>query len=153
MARVLAMAALGCVAVLGLGGCGGGGEPLDRAAYEQQVREINQESFEQLDELSDGARLPDQATLEGIRTSLRDTADELNRITPPEEVAEAHAQWVAGLRDAANTIRSIEDDLTSEDRTVQLKAYQQLGEGSASRQLEAARAAFIEAGYDIFAAP
>ena len=128
-------------------------ETLSPTEYESEVRTINQEGYTRLGDLAVTDTLPDQELLNDVREELERSANELDDLEPPPEVAEAHGMWVDGLRAAAETIGDIEDELTSEDRTVQLRAYQKLGESLASRRLEDARAAYVEAGYDVFGTP
>lgn len=146
------MLLLAAMAMVVAAGCGES-ETLTQSEYEAEVREINEASYERLSQLAKGAELPSEEDLKLVADELNTAADELDDLNPPLSVIEAHEAWVNGLRDAADAVDDARDKLTSDDRSEQLKAYQQLGESLASEQLQAAREAFAEAGYDIFATP
>ncbi len=99
----LTLALLVCAA---LAGCAGGGdeEPLTKRAYEQKVRTLYagiQQAFLATRGVS-REELPER--IEAAQDEIREAADELDEIEPPENVAFENRELVEGLRADADDL-------------------------------------------------
>ena len=103
---VLALA----VAVAGCGGGGGketSGQPLTKAEYEAKIQEIVKTVGEQFTGVE--ANSP-EALDKGVE-ALKDVADELEKISPPEEIATLHGDLIDGIRSLAEELPGFSEKL------------------------------------------
>ena len=104
---VLALA----VAVAGCGGGGGSkdaqGTPLTKAEYEAKIQEIVKTVGEQFTGVE--ANSP-EALDKGVE-ALKDVADELEKISPPEEIATLHGDLIDGIRSLAEELPGFSEKL------------------------------------------
>jgi len=105
-----ALAVLVVLAAAGCGSSGGGGEPLTKAQYEQKLNSIGttiDTSFNDLSEMFQGESPSFDAAAKKvgeIQDQLRAKADELDDVTPPENVKAEHEEMVDGLRGFADDL-------------------------------------------------
>ncbi len=92
-------------------GCGGGDDRLSQGEYEDRVADVGTDLEESFDDLSgtfeqgEGASLDEAADQIGqIQESMRERADELDDLEPPEDVQEAHDKLVEGLNGFADDL-------------------------------------------------
>lgn len=126
-------------AALAAGGCGDDGRRLEKAEYEEKVRSAYaevQEAFQQtnvpsLDELA--------GRVEDARKQLREAADELEGLQPPEDVEAENAQIVQAMRAYADDLDRLRnaaeqgDERTIEDfntRIAQNESVEQIAEAA-----------------------
>jgi hypothetical protein len=143
-------AALACAVALGACGDDGGGS-LSKTEYEQRFRDIVSESENAASDGADAQTPQEQA--EQIDTGLdrvRSMASELGELEPPDEIARAHAQYVAALRAVADDA----EKLVAALRAGQVRrADAMLDRGFANpatvRKIALARREFDAKGYDL----
>jgi hypothetical protein len=90
-----------------LAGCGGGGKstkPLTKAEYQAKLEQIAKDVGAQLTTSASASKTPSKEDLAEARKALNTFADELEQVTPPAEVAQAHRRLI----DAMHRLR---DDL------------------------------------------
>jgi len=149
--------ALVCAGVLGaalVAGCGGSGSetaasgaPQSKAEYQSTVSGIVSSVSAKYGNLSvDPAKLSEGEVADAA-TGLRELADELDEVPPPDEVSDLHADYVAGLRGFA-------DELP--DLTKKLKAAKDPSAGidvlldsEPLQELLRTSQGFVEKGYDL----
>jgi len=144
--RTIWMAAMSVLLpALVLVGCGG----TTKAEYEADMQRVATRVDRSIAELEGSGG--DQ--LRAARSVLEEATDELDGFSPPDEVAKAHKQYVAGLRGMAELLASYEGlkpNKAADQRRV-VKLFEQLeGDSSPIAQIERAQEAFREAGYDVF---
>jgi hypothetical protein len=156
MSRRVAYTALLCAGVLGAAfaaGCGSGsqtqasGPPLTKTEYEATVGRIVSDVSGRNGNLSvDPAKLS-AGEVDGVATGLRELADELDEVIPPDEVSELHADYVAGLRAFADDL----PDLTAELKAVKDPAagLDVLLDSEPLQRLLRASQGFNAKGYDL----
>ncbi len=151
MRRVVALLALAGAVVLALTACGGGGDggggtPLTKAEYEQQMQAIGQELSKALD-TSSGATSAEEAasTVEGAQETLRESADKMDEMTPPEDIATEHDQLVDGVRAFADDLDGVIQALEDGD----MQALTSMMSLDSIQQIQTASAAITSKGYDI----
>jgi hypothetical protein len=98
-------------------GCGGGGDALSKGEYEQRMQALDQEleqggaaleNVESLDNLA--------AQVERFQGVIRDKADEMDELEPPDEVADPHDRLVSGMRGFADRLDEFRDAAESGDQ-------------------------------------
>jgi hypothetical protein len=141
---LLALAAL----VVALGGCGGG-DRLSKTEYQQKLKDAGVELAAASKSLSQATTGPDYATgVQDAQDGMRKVADDLDGISPPEDVAAANDRLVDALRGLAD-----EFDNVKEAAAKGAKAARAAGARLASSQAsEEARDAVLEIqrrGYDV----
>jgi hypothetical protein len=110
MHRVLTLLALVGASALLVAGCGGGGgeKPLSKAEYQKEMQTIGMKLGTSLTSLGSATSAPKAATaLKKVQGELRDAADELDGIAPPEAVSSEHGDLVAGVREFADELDPI----------------------------------------------
>ncbi len=92
------------VALSLLAGCGGGGsaKPLSKTEYQKAVKSIVASFSFQSVTGSSSKKLADG------QQAIRGVADRLDRLRPPQEVAAAHRDLVAGLRQFADDLGTLD---------------------------------------------
>ena len=141
------------VGALLVAGCGSdsvtsaSGPPRTKAEYEATITRIFSDVTARYGNLSvDPAKLP-AGEVTGVADGLRELADELDEVSPPAEVSDLHAEYVAGLRAFADELPAL---------TTQLKAARDPGAGidvlldsQPLQRLLRASQGFGERGYDL----
>lgn len=138
--RPVAIAGLLLVALVA--GCGGSDEPLSKAEYERQVREV----------LTDARSKADKAegtdALDAAASSTREAIKRLRALTPPEEIAAAHEAYVDGLEAKLKLVEPIVKAVKDKDAA----EAQRLGKATLSpavaERTEQATLTLEREGYD-----
>jgi hypothetical protein len=140
--------------IVALAGCGGSDEPLSQADYEREMREVVADLEEQ-DEIAapdDSASNEEQGEyVEQLQERVRDAADRFDEVKAPNEVAEAHADYVAGIRGLADDMEPVAEAARNGDQEALLRFQEESPYPSAETQMRitAARTGFRRAGYQI----
>jgi hypothetical protein len=141
----------GLAALVALAGCGGENEPLSKAGYERETQAIF-ERVEQ-DHVDTSGNTPQEqaAALEEARDRVRQVAEDFDELSPPSAVADAHDDFVAGMRGVADDMAPVIEAVRNGDRAeVQRLAADDSYIGAETRErLTSARAAFGRAGIEI----
>lgn len=163
--RRLAFLALAALAV-SLAGCGGDGDRLSKEDYQQELAGIGatlESTFadvaaqldglnpDELSSLGDLTAFLEQASEQvgAGETALRNAADDLEAITPPEEVEETHQKMIEALRLLAADIGEFAD-IVKEGDLPKINAFVAgLDELESGKLIQEATEEFKERGYDI----
>jgi hypothetical protein len=149
MRRVIALLALAgavLLVVAGCGGGGGGGTPLSKAEYEQQMQAIGQDLSKALDTSGGSASAAEAVTtVENAQEMLREAADKMDEMTPPEDITTEHDQLVAGVRQFADDL----DGVISALEEGNLQALSSMMSLDSLQEIQTASAAITSKGYDI----
>lgn len=151
--RRITLVLLGLAAAWLVAGCGGGsktpasGPPQTKAEYQATVSRIVSDVSARYGNLSvDPTKLP-AGELETVATGLRELADELDEVSPPAEVSDLHADYVAELRAFADELPDLTRKLkAAKDPAAGLDIL--LGSEPLQRLLRASQG-FGEKGYDL----
>jgi hypothetical protein len=144
-ARLLAVAAL---AALALAGCGSSG-PLSKADYEQRLQKSGRELTAALAQLS-RSNTKEEFTqgVDRVENVLNDVADDLDGITPPEDVQSANARLVDGFRKLAGDFEQVKAAAEKGPDAARQKG-RQVTTGLASREADQAIKEIQRRGYDV----
>lgn len=152
--RLTALITLIAATALLAAACGG---PLSKAEYEKQVEKIGKKAEKQLDKVIGGTsdKPPTESDLKEAQKVFEDTADELEGLNPPKEVAKPHDQLVKGMRELGETFGKLAKDVgkakTDEERAnVFLKSATDKEAQKAFEDLTKAQEAFAKKGYTVF---
>lgn len=112
MTRRLGILAAALALLLLAAGCGGGGgERLSKADYEAKIIAVGKDVGERLGPALEGTEKNSKESLEKGTEAIRELADELEKVNPPEEIADAHEDLVGGLRQLADDLIELVDKL------------------------------------------
>ncbi len=121
MIRAALLVCAGLSTALLLTGCGGSGPrnatldpPLTKAAYEAAVQEIVTSVGAEYGHLSTDPTTISPQQLAKVKRGLRELADRLADVSPPEEVQSLHAEYVDAMRAYADDLAGLTDELRSE---------------------------------------
>jgi len=145
---------LALVGALLAAGCGGGGSetaasgpPQTKAEYQATVSRIVSDVSARYGNLSvDPAKLP-AGEVADVQSGLRELAGELDEVSPPREVSDLHADYVAGLRAFADELPKLTEKLKAV--TDPSAGIDVLLDSESLRQLLRASQGFTEKGYDL----
>jgi hypothetical protein len=84
---------------------GGGDEPLPNARYEREMQAVFERSEQDRIDASGNTPQEQAAALEGWRDRVRKVAQDVDELSPPSEVADAHEDFVAAMRVSPPTSR------------------------------------------------
>jgi hypothetical protein len=156
MARGVARLALLCAGMLGatlLAGCGSdsgtpaSGPPQSKTSYQATVGRIVSEVSARYGNLSVDPATLREDEVGDVATGLRELADELDEVSPPDEVSDLHADYVAGLRafadelpDLTRKLKAAKDPAAGIDVLLDFEPLQELLRASQG---------FVEMGYDL----
>ena len=149
-----ALLLLALVGALLAAGCGGGGAqtaasgpPQTKAEYQATVSRIVSDVSARYGNLSvDPAKLPADEVAD-VQTGLRELAGELDEASPPGEVSDLHADYVAGLRAFAEELPELTEKLkATKDQSAGVDV---LFDSEPLQQLLRASQGFAEKGYDL----
>lgn len=152
--------ALALLALLGLlaAACGGGDEALSKDEYQQQLSDAGQSLTQSTANLGEdvSAAVQGQAAagdkaaedIESFQAKLRDTADELEDLNPPEDAAAAHDRLVTALRDYADDLDELHDALGEGDASQIVAKMQALASLDSVKAVEQAGTDLKEQGYE-----
>jgi hypothetical protein len=147
MTRMIAVLA-GAI-LLVAAGCGGGGDgggtPLTKEEYEQQMQTIGQDLSSALD--TSGATDADSAVaqIEEAQSTLTTAADEMDEMTPPEDIATEHDQLVEGVRQFSDDLDGVISAVEGGD----MQAVSDMMSLDSLQAIQSASAAITAKGYDI----
>jgi hypothetical protein len=148
----LAIAAVAILAVAAAGCGGGGGEPLSKAEYTQQLNEIgtsldsSSQALGDAFQAEDAGKAADQVS--AMQTQIRKLADQLDDITPPEDVADAHQDLIDGLRGMADDFDEFHDAVESKSVPKMTAFAQSFTSSESSKKINEAIAEMKKKGYD-----
>jgi hypothetical protein len=140
--------ALLLLAVLALAGCGGG-SPLSKGEYEQKLQTGGRELTAALAQLSRSSSKPEFVKgVDQVEKALNDIADDLDGITPPEDVQSANDRLVDGFRKLAHDFEEVR---AAADRgpDAARKKGREVTTGAASREADLAIKEIQRRGYDV----
>jgi hypothetical protein len=136
--------------------CGTSGDPLSRADYQDELDQATgavEQAFTQLGESlqdvsADKGSLEDAAGEVGnIQDELDSAADELDDVSPPEDVAPAHDKLVDGMRGISDDLEDLKSALEEGDAAALQRigaTFEKLG---SAKLLEQATNELEKAGY------
>jgi hypothetical protein len=150
-------AALACVGLLALlvAGCGSA----DRVEYERQLAAVGRIVDRSLAQLpTDDASTVGPDEVRRIAGDLREAADRLDDLNPPEDAVDAQERLERGMRGVAEAFETLADDLSGAgtdtqkaELFVRFATDEQVD--AAFDDLVGAQEAYAEAGYRVFGAP
>ena len=143
----LALAAAGC----GGGGKGGGSAQLSKNQYEARVQKDGDEIRNVFKPLSTPpASLKQLAgSIKKGQDKLREVADDLDGVRPPDEVSEDNDKLVAGLRKLADQLEPLRKGAAAGDARQVQKAVSQIQGSKSLKGAQEATADMKKKGYDI----
>jgi predicted nuclease with TOPRIM domain len=142
-ARTLLLLSVGFL----LAGCGGD-DQLTKQEYAAKVRAVYadvQESF-QATNVPQGELAP---RIEAAQEQLRDSADELDEVEPPEDVETEHAQLVDGMRRYADDLDRLRNAAESGDQRTIDDFNSRIAQNEAVEQMAEAAERMKFKGYDL----
>jgi len=139
----MATAALGLL----VGGCGGSSpKPLSKADYVKQMQAIGRSLSTSINSVSTVTSPKQAATaLTKVQGDLNAAADEMEKITPPDDIKDAHEKLTQAVSDFADELQPIIDKLDNGN----LSALAGVTTLKAFKDLQAAAAQITKAGYKI----
>lgn len=151
----LALAAL----VLGLlaAGCGGGsgdaarGDRLSKADYLTKVQAVGTKMSDTMDELGSAASDPKAGAkqFEALGAALKDAADELAALNPPEDVQSAHEKFADGISMLGDDIAKAGSELKGDDVGAAMTMMADLASSEAMKKIQEAADELEQAGYNV----
>jgi hypothetical protein len=154
--KARAIGALAALVVLAAG-CGGGdgGTQLTKAQYEQQLQSVGQSidsSFEELTQSFQGDspsfdKAADQ--IAAIQDQMRQQADDLDEVTPPDDVQAEHDKMVAGLRGFADDLDEFRQAVEDKSVEAMTKFADTFTNSESAKKIQEAGDSLKEKGYDI----
>jgi len=138
-------------------GCGGDGDRLSKAEYEQRLNETGNNIERSFDDLGDAFQggadqtsLDDAAARIGeIQEQIRSEADELEDAEPPEDAEAEHEQFVEGLNGVADDLGEFRQAVEEGDVQAIQEFGQDFQESEAAKRLEEAGDSLQEKGYNL----
>jgi hypothetical protein len=136
-------------AALTLAGCGGGDDRLSKSEYEEKVRAVYadvQEAFQ-----ATAVTRPTElaARIEDAQRELREAADELDEVEPPEDVEAENRQIVEGMRRYADSLDRLRNAAERGDTEVIDDATARIGQNEAVEQIAESAERMKFKGYDL----
>jgi hypothetical protein len=150
---ILAAAAICLVA-----GCGGGGDQLSKDDYEQELTNVGnrlEASSRKLAEAFKGVQAGDGSLDETadefatLQNDLREEADSLRDVEPPDDAGKEHEQIVDGLDAFADSLEEFRDAAEAGDVNAIQEFAQGLPESEGLRKLDEATDSLEKKGYDV----
>ena len=134
--------------VLLLAGCGGGGQ-VSKAEYEQKLQKGGRELTAALAQLSrSNSKAEFVNGVDGVERALNDVADDLDGITPPEDVQGANDRLVDGFRKLAHDFEQVKAAADRGPDAARQKG-REVTTGAASREADLAIKEIQRRGYDV----
>jgi hypothetical protein len=138
----LAIAVLAAVLFAGCGSSGGGGT--SKAAYEKQVSDIVTKGDAKLHQLNFAKKGIGEAA-----TDVTAMADQLAKVTPPADVKDEHARYVAAVRTLATDLTTLAADLKSFDSgSTEADAAQKLQTDASKLKADASKVNDVKQAFD-----
>jgi hypothetical protein len=149
MRLVVALLALGSALAFGVSACGGGGGSthLTKQEYVKQMQVIGHNLSDSLNSLGAAASNSKTAAaaLTNVQSDLRNAADKLEQISPPDEIKDQQQKLATGVRDFAEEL----DPVIKKIRRGNLAALATLTTLKGVSEIQAASAAIAKKGYKI----
>jgi hypothetical protein len=155
MKRAIAVLALGSMIGLLAGGCGGSKSepPLTKAEYVKQMTAIGRSLSTSMSSLGAPTSPKSAATaLSKVQDDLRTAAKQLDDITPPDDVKDAHEKLTSGVNDFADGLDPIIEKLNNGDAKTAAAIAQLLSQVTTLKgftEIQNAAASITKAGYKI----
>jgi hypothetical protein len=146
-ARIVAAAAVLVLAVAA--GCGGGGGPLTKAEYEQKLQQAGRALTTALRELSrSNSKDEFKRGVDAVEKALNDAADELDGVTPPQDVEGANNRVVEAFRLLSHDFERVKA-AAEKGPDAAREAGRQVTTGAASREANQAIKEIQRRGYEV----
>jgi hypothetical protein len=139
-------------ALLAIVGCGGSA----RADYEQDLAQVGRGVDDSLARIpTDGSQPIDSTDIARIADDLREAADQLDDLEPPEDAAKAQARLQRGLRGVANVFDELSSELgEAQSDSAKAELFVRFANDEAAESafddLIGAQERFATAGYRVF---
>jgi hypothetical protein len=138
----------GAVVAIALTGCGGGGT-LSKSQYQERLQQSGHELTTALAALSRSNSKDEFVTgVDNVEKALKDAADDLDGITPPEDVRSANDRLVEGFRKLADDFDQVKAAADKGPDAARQKG-RQVTTGAASREADQAIKEIQRRGYDV----
>ena len=139
------------LAALTVAGCGGGGNELTKAQYEQRVQADAKALGTAFSSIGTAVTTPAQlkTVVADAKKELEKAAADLASLKPPQDARDANQKFVAGLRAVEKQLTALSDALQKGDIASMVTLAQKL---SQSKELAAAQQAandLQKKGYDL----
>ncbi len=143
----LLIAATGLALGIAAGACGGGGAELTLEEYFQKMQAISAEAVQETDTLDEKFDALEENDFGGLRelvvanTAITgDTFGEMDDIDPPDEVEDAHVEFVDAGENMAGLMKAFSDDLADVESVSELEEAfgRVVGLEAASARIDAA---------------
>ena len=152
-------AAIAAAAALALAaGCGGGGgERLSKEEYQRELASARgelEDAFAGLEKAlqaagaGSGSLEKAAGEVENIQEELKEAADDLDGVAPPENVEEAHDELVEGMRALSEDMETFREAIEDGDTAAIHEFAASAGELESVRDLEAATDELRAEGYE-----
>jgi hypothetical protein len=139
---------VGASIALAAAACGGSG-PLSKSQYEQRLQKSGRELTAALAQLSRSNSQEEFKTgVDGVEKALNDVADDLDGVTPPEDVQSANDRLVEGFRKLADDFEQVKAAAEKGPDAARQKG-RQVTTGAASREADQAIKEIQRRGYDV----
>lgn len=145
------LAGLLVVVALLLAGCGGGGDRLTKEEYQSEVQGVGETLGDALGGVdTEGGGIDELGgQVDELQTALDSAADDLDELTPPEEVEDAHDKLVEGIRGFADELEELGTAAESGDLGA-IQAFQEVFTTSESvRKIREAADELQDKGYSL----
>ncbi len=146
-ARLVMLGALLAFA-LTAAGCG----EMSKAEYQREVEKVGRTAEKGLGQISQaGNQDPDPAEFKAAAASLRKAANDLEDITPPEEVRQPHNDMIDGIRSLADLMDELAVELPTikKDPASAMKLLEKIQSNPGIKKLDKAKQGFDKAGYTV----
>ena len=149
--RTTARSGLGMLALLGamallVAGCGSKAKPLSKAQYNTQMTAVGRSLSTSINGLSSVTTAKAGATvMTRVQTDLRTAVEKLKKITPPDDVKDAHKRLITAVSDFADAL----DPIIKKLEAGNLQAMSQLTSLKQLSEIQKAADAISKAGYKI----
>ena len=157
--KARAIGAIVALAVVVAAGCGdsggGGGTQLTKAQYEQQLNSIGSTIDSSFSELSTLFQSPNPSFDEAadkiaeIQDQMREQADDLDAVNPPEDVQAEHEKMVDGLRGFADDLEEFRQAVESKSVTAMQDFAETFDESESAKKIQEAGDSLEKKGYDL----
>lgn len=154
-----AIGAIAALAVVVAAGCGdsggGGGTQLTKAQYEQQLNSIGATIDSSFSELTTMFQSPNPSFDEAadkiaeIQDQMRDQADKLDDVTPPDDVEAEHEQMVEGLRGFADDLEEFRQAVESKSVTAMQDFAESFDTSESAKKIQQAGDSLEKKGYNL----
>jgi hypothetical protein len=135
----------GCMA------CGGGDKQLSKQEYEREIRAITEEALVEANPAALAAEAHSGDRTAAIRvahSAVEEQVRKLDELRPPQDIADAHAALVAGLRQYSTELETLIGQVDQGQLTLE-RFQQRLQQLASVRRVQAAKDRIRSRGYSI----